>query len=271
MTEARSVVVASDPERADISVEFVRTDDDRISATVRTRVGAERRMAGATSECAPVARAVAVSIALSLDVLAPETEPRAPRPPDRPPPPLPEPPPRRTWSLDGALGVAWTPGFISDHAAAPFLSARARLGSFALGGGIRWLLPRTLPLGSGTVDVTLLAAWIDGCIVVIGEGGHLRRSSRLDFLPCATVSAGVLRGEASGFPESARTDRPWVAAGAALLGRIHVIGPVGALVRADAVAPLVREQFVVGGLGAPYEPLPIAVALGGALEFRFWQ
>lgn len=88
--------------------------------------------------------------------------------------------------------------------------------------------------------------------------------------PCAGVSAGVVEAESSGVRNARSRTRPWMSI--EMHGRA-VWSPVPALafeLEAGAVAPVVRETFVLQPTLRVYEAPAIAFVARGGVAVRFW-
>jgi hypothetical protein len=94
--------------------------------------------------------------------------------------------------------------------------------------------------------------------------------TKLDLAPCAGVEAGRIAAQGTGSQvvESIDEARPWVALRAGAL----LAYPVGRFaVRADlgAVVPLVRDRFLIAGLGTVHTPAPVTLRGLVGVEVRF--
>jgi hypothetical protein len=95
-------------------------------------------------------------------------------------------------------------------------------------------------------------------------------SATLDLAPCAGVEGGRIGayGAGSQVVESIDEARPWVALRAGAL----LSYPVGRFaIRADlgAVVPLVRDHFLIAGLGTVHTPAPVTLRGLAGIELRF--
>jgi hypothetical protein len=164
----------------------------------------------------------------------------------------------------GALGFA-APAAIGDGSV---------FGEAALDTGAVWSpsvrigLHRTLDAsadvsgGSGTLTWTFGRA--EACPVRLAMG------RAVDARPCAAIDAGTLSAAADGVAHAQSRVRLWSAAGGLLRLRWSVFDQVRVEVDGGALAPLVRESFVLLPSTAVYEapPLAMAAGLGIAIDLR---
>jgi hypothetical protein len=221
------------------------------------RVAAERVLADRSATCAPLAEAVAVTLAILAEDFAREQA-RAPEPPPPPPPeivtaeaapapaPAPAPPPPPAIRLWGGVGAGGFGAFISPLA--PAFALGATLDSRSLRQGLRgsFTLPQRFELGPGRVVVQ---AWL---ITMLSCVRLARGTAGLAL--CAAFDAGQLSGTSEGFADTSPGMRSYEALGLELQpswnfaerGRISAV--LGGLL------PFTRESFSVTGLGAAYVP-----------------
>jgi hypothetical protein len=236
-------------------------------AVIRTigRAGRSRKIVDPGEDCAGLADALALSLAILLDEGA-EPAPALLRLPP-PPPRAPAPPPRRAPAdrLGVAVGPAVAFGVLGPATAAAFADAEVRASSaLALGLSVLWIPRRTEDFPPGEVDLSLVAGAARGCAVAVS-------SERAALSLCAEGAAGALRATGRGYPENGEVTRPWVALGAAAVASGRLGGPLGFTARADALVPLGRESFDVVGLeGLAYDTSPVGVMVGVGLRLALW-
>jgi hypothetical protein len=213
----------------------------------------ERRLTDTGSTCAPLAQAVAVTIAVLVDL---GSEPAVAPPTGSPQP------------AAGTRGEFWLAG-----AGDVGLVAEA---TTAFGGGMavaweRWSLrgsgeavvPREAHLAPGGVSVGLLRGQVLLC-------HDLARGRRAELGGCAGGSAGWLYGHGHGYPVSADAGFAWAAGSAAL----RVGGGFGGRfvwgIEAGLLAPLVRHTFSVENAGVAYRSSALAGVAQLQVGARLW-
>lgn len=242
-------------QRGDFTVSLSRKGDT-FRATIQRwqdgeRIAAERVLADRSTSCAPIAEAVAVTLAILAEDFAREQA-RAPEPPPAPkvvsPPaqPAPVPPPPSSIRLWVGAGAGAYGAFISP--AAPAFALGIALDSRSLRQGLRgsFTMPQRFELGPGRVVVQ---AWL---ITMLSCVRLARGTAGLAL--CAAFDAGQLRGTSEGFTDTSPGMRSYEALGLELQpswnfaerGRISAV--LGGLL------PFTRESFSVTGLGAAYVP-----------------
>jgi hypothetical protein len=251
----------------------------------------ERELETEGADCAKLAEAVAVVVAVLLDLVPPDTvasselpreEPPEPPPPLPAPPPAPEPmpaprparvvvPPRvpaRTEPLvpwlrgEGGLAVGLLGGVVS-----PWLGGAAgvRLGRWQLGLGGAWVGPRDVPFDPvpGTrIDLALAYGRGEGCLWFADA---LRRD--WDIGVCAEFAAGVLTGAGRGFDNPETRHELWLAAGPRADLRVGLSRALSLRLAVAALVTLGRRTFVVRGYGDAFETPPVSgvLSVGPAL------
>lgn len=208
----------------------------------------ERRLTDTGSSCAPLAQAVAVTLALLLD--------DAPAAPAASPAPL-EPGGALWLSAGPGLGVSAETTLSVGGAVAlswPRWSVHA--------GGV-YLVPRDAELAPGRVTVGL--SWGELLLCRALHGGA---SFRLDV--CADGAAGWLSGHGQGYPSSTDAGFVWLAAGAA----VRLGGTLGSRwlwgAAARALLPLGRHSFSVENAGTAYRSDRVAGVVDLELGVRLW-
>lgn len=239
-------------------------------------------------DCAALAQATAVSLALLFDAdvraladaaaSTPEAAPMESRVATTP----------RDAQRASALGtddVQPAPREDADHAAA--LHASAALGAGLLIGvtgpsalalalelglegdvlglrlGAHYALPHVIDVAAGEVRESLIAGSLTGCFAAWSASPW-----RLE--GCAGALLGALHASAHGFAQDRSGTRLWSAlAFDVRLG--HAPDPLGAAVVLSVLIPLRRQDFAIEGAGVAYPSLPVAalfgvrIALGGAI------
>ena len=245
-------VVSASGERLVADVRFQRGESG-FAALVRLE-GAkqgERRLTDTGGSCAPLAQAVAVTLALLVDL--------GPEPPA--PSPVRSPKPGSHGDLwicsGGGLGLSAAPALALGGGAAVSWARWSLRGS---GGTV---LPREAELAPGSVRVGLARGELVLCRALTG-------GPRAQLDACAGGSAGWLSGHGQGYPVSMNAGLVWAAAEAAVriggvLGGHWVWGVEGQL-----LAPFRRYTFSVENAGVAYRSSPVAGLLQLQLGARLW-
>jgi hypothetical protein len=277
-----------------VQVEFVRNFDGfRAIISARGKRQGTRTLDDIGPECASLADAVAITLAILLDPAAAPRSEVVPVPSNdaAPPPanviaggpsaavvapvatpPLDSLPPQGhaaqrseskpiVFGLEASVGAALA---VLDGVA-PFVEGggRARAGAiFALGAGGGFVLPDRVEFGEGSVDLSLGYGYVRGCANVLP-------SSRVQLEACLEPMLGGLRGAGNDYDEI-HTEWVFWSAAAAL---VQTYGPVTESifwsVRARVLAPLARHSFAVvqGNQSEPaFELSPIAGTLSFGLD-----
>jgi hypothetical protein len=285
LDDARSLVVHSGatapktPVTVDAVVE--RLAEDRWSLTLAIGVAQQRVEA---SSCAQLARAGALFLALILDPLqaappgeplsdAGATEPSAPLPPPLTPLTLPPPSPTPQPEHDAGPG----PREVSLLAAAGLmldvgtLPSAGPLGTLEL--GIRYRRLEVLLQGtagpaqqntvSGAAGARLqpLSALLTPCFAVLA-------TERFRLGPCISGEVGTIHAEGLGVSQPRTTDAAWFSAGGSLEGSLRFGARFEARLDVGALAPVIRPNFELTGLGQVFEP-GVAMRAGTAAVVRF--
>ena len=236
-------------------------------------VTGDRTLTDASETCEPLGQAVALTLSMlaesgSEPALPPPALVAAKRPPPvvapAPPPRTPEPSQRSEPSLTLAAsgGPALTIGVLER--AGPALWADAELGvvpGFHTTFGVLWAPPQSIDHGPGTVDVSLVALGIGACLELVSTFGV-----------CIMQLGGELRGTGNGYDAYTRSaGRPWLAVGAGARAHGELVGPLGWVASATALAPLTEERFAVEGVpGAAFEPSPLGLLARAGLRLTIW-
>jgi hypothetical protein len=258
----------------------------------------ERHLSG--SSCWEVTEATAVIVALVLDptlggradeaaTLKDEAPPTEEAPPPEAAPaasenPPPEPPALRLGARgparpeeDTATPPPSEPG--TAVIARPYVAwdgFALPASAFGIGGalgaaGSKWKLEasgayffeqRSEPSGNLAVDLSLLVAGPRGC--------YLPLSGSLELLLCGEAEIGVLQGKGVNAGNSRSGTLRWFALGAAALLQFELDEAVALVTGVDGLAPLLRDEFVVVGLGPVHELplLTLRTTLGAEFRFR---
>ena len=258
---------ADSPSNASYAVSFAHTADS-FTATIRSGPHGEsqRVLQSHGPNCAALARATAVTLALLFDSVPEEPHPApAPAPPPPPPVKIEDPltrpvlekpsagvPVDTTLSL-GAGGLAFVLRPISPAFTGELGLQVKRL---RVGLGVLWNPTQTFALESGRVRESLVSGTARGCLALAGS-----RSLHLDV--CSGLFVGVASGEAVGFTVNASRSRAWLALPVEL-SLVDSAGPLGWELSVAALGALVHQDFEVAPLGVAYH----APRVGGMLTFR---
>jgi hypothetical protein len=268
-TVGRAALVQADGADGDIVVTLSR-EGERFGARVVTggeRAG-ERQLGDVGATCADLADALVVTLSLLVDAgarpgppspvipEAPEPEPTPPEPARSPAPPELEPEFRRpkredtpTWVWTADVGAIQTAGLL--NAATPGLFVGSDLvvaAPFGVGVGALWLPRDEARYAPGTIELSLLAWTVQGCVT------FLRGESPIAVSLCVFPAVGVLSGEGVGFDSDEAASQSWIAGGASLVGDGVIVGPLGFSARLAVLVPASREFIVEtepAGGGAP--------------------
>ena len=221
-----------------------------------TRVGGEaasRRVEGRT--CVEVARALVSIVALALE--PPALPPPPPTPPPRPPPPpppvsppLPPPPPvRRTaWSFFAIGGI--------DDGALPHLAAGLGVGAGFVFGDNRfevrtsaWLPRSAAQTTTSGADISLYAIDARYCRTIVG--------TTVALAPCVGFEGGFTRSQGYGLKLNYGRTGAWAAPEIAAMLQWRIASHFALSIEADALAPLVRDDFRVANDAVLHRPSPI--------------
>jgi hypothetical protein len=223
--------------------------------------------------CPALANATALIVALMIDPeavaahtkkVSEDTAPRAsaPPPPAAPPPPV----ARRTTFGFAGVGVAGNLGVLPAPDAGPMVLLGLERAHWRtelrVAYGLRKVASDPLAEPEGAYGkFGFFAATLAGCYTV--------SRSLLDLGPCAEVEAGLVRGEGVGADHTTSEDEPWLALGA---GAILAVKPTRWLrfpVRAEALVPLWRPEFVFLNAGPIFRSQPLGARLTLAVEVQF--
>lgn len=275
-------------QRVEATVDVVRVEDGYVAELAMTL--GERRSARTlrAARCPALAEAVALVVAVTVEASRASDDAMAEPPvvpivPELPPPVVTPPPqeatsvmvvpaaeprapmPRRAPSIGmharlfGA--VEWGP--LPRTSGAPGLAVGMRGRGFRAELSAGGLLPRTTTLEGDDRVRARLSAWSVGAR---GCGVPARR--RLEFPLCVAVEGGALEGAGRGATVNpTRTRRPWFALAAGPGLAFAPLPRLALLVAVDAVVPLWRAQFLIGGREI-HRPRPVGVRGVVGFELR---
>jgi hypothetical protein len=287
----------SDPQTPPYLVTFARTPQ-AFTAAIRSadQSATVRRLSARESNCAALAHATAVALAVLLDAdlnaksgdanasgtsgtsdaseAATEKKAEPPPPEPAPPPasPEPEPEPEPEPPAPEPAGARWpVEPFVSVGAGAAIGVLRpasvalvADVGltrrRFRASVGALWLTPQTLELAPGNVREQLIGGSLRACYAIAGD-----TAPRLDV--CSGAFIGAAHAEARGFAQNMQQSELFLAfpAGFAVATRI---GPISWQLAASALLVCPPNEFNVIGRGVTYQPPPLAglFTLSASLE-----
>lgn len=223
--------------------------------------------------CASLAEAVSLVLAVVFDLSPPEPAPIAPVPVPPPPPPAettpsPAPPapkaPAQPFSLGVVVQGAASFGLLGDAlVGALSVAVRPRWGHWEIAPGVLWAPGRTVEYLEGSVDVSLLSARLEAC-------GWLSASRRRpDVALCLGFFAGALRGAGEDYQDAHPATDAWFAFEAGAAGRWPISAKWALRLGISALIPTRDQAFAVNGAGNAFESSPAAFLgeLGPELSF----
>ena len=223
----------------------------------------ERTFTDTGPSCGALAKAVAITMALSLDG---EPEPPAMPPPVTPPPAplIPVSAPRRL-----RVEVAASAGLAIDTVGAPSLTAGGDVGfgfgrrlAIELGG--RHVAARASRLDPGDVRVSLDLALLRVCATVAGADGPLEARA------CADGAGGALRAAGAGYPTSVTASSAWLAVGAGLDGRWRLGERWRLTGGVDGLLPLRQDTFSVENRGVAFRSSAVSWTTRLGISYQVW-
>jgi hypothetical protein len=229
----------------------VRRDGPRWTARLVVRDATDaslgvREFTSDAADCAPIAAAITLGVALSIDpaaALRPPPPPTPPTPAPTPPAPRVVRPPETPWSRRAgvslrALGAV---GLLPSVAPGVALAAEGPIaGRLRWSVGLLYLPDSGLVTSRGSFAFGLVAAQLAPCL-------DLWRVPRASLTGCVGVELGALRSVVLRGDPSTVGERPWAAAFAGVRLRARLLGPLAGELGVEAVAPLVRDRFFEGG------------------------
>jgi hypothetical protein len=241
--------------------------------------GKTRQLTDNGANCAGLAGALAVSIAVILD-----TEP--PPPPPEPPPatsprarvshpaPTPEPPevplhdtdaepppPRVRISL--AAAPVLTVGILQGFAGGITSEVEARIGRFIVAGGVLALPGQSFAFQGGQVSLDMTAGILRGCGIVAGD-------EPLRFVLCLDPMAGTVRGNGTGFSSNRSATLPWASLATSALFQQRIWGRLSWGARSELVIPLVKTSFLSDNGATAFAAAPVGGAWNIELRVSIW-
>jgi|GEM_PF-1017671 hypothetical protein len=267
----------SDPMAPPYLVTFARTSQ-AFTAAIRSadESAIVRRLSAREPNCAALAHATAVALAVLLDAdlsaklgasnvsgtsdasdaaIENGAEPPTPQPaaPPSPASEAPAPEPERTpWLVDpfASIGAGAAVGVLRPASFALIADVGFKLGGFRGSVGALWLTPQTLELAPGSAREHLISASLRACYLVTGSA-----VLRLD--ACAGAFLGAAQAEAQGFAQNMQHSELFLAFPAGLAVAVGT-GPVSWELAASALLVCPPNEFNVVGRGATYQPPPVA-------------
>ncbi|MES1189338.1 MAG: hypothetical protein ABUL60_36315 [Myxococcales bacterium] len=269
---------------------LVQFDGDQSSLRALIRASGaktgERVLRTEGADCAKLADAAAVVVAVLLDLVPPEAaasfdEPPAPLPsaevtepepkvaspspsPSPPTPPVTSPPRSPAAAPLSALfrgEGALTLGFLGGaFAPAVDVAASVRRGGWEGSLGGMWLASRDAPFTdiAGTkVALSLTLAFGEGCFALAQS-----QRGRWDGWWCGRVAAGRLTGNGQGFDHSRASHSLWVGAGPGLAFRLSITRVLSVRASLTGLVTLANHSFVVDGYGPAFDTPRFSAALG---------
>jgi hypothetical protein len=229
-------------------------------AAIRRADGSVRVLTDRGEDCASLAQATAVTVALLLDSAAHEDiveESAPPRPANVPTatpvraPPTPPPAPRDEHTLGLAVGGGALFGVVRAFAPAMVAELALHVNRFHGGVGVLWVPTQQLPLAPGQLRETLLSGVARTCYAPFS-----RKAVRVE--TCTGIYAGVLRVEARGYTRNDALSRTWLAVPLEL-SLSTVAPPFGVTLGATSLLPLRQSDFAIDNLGTAYESWPLGM------------
>jgi hypothetical protein len=276
---------------------FVRFDGDGAALRVLVRASGpksgDRELRTEGPDCAKLAQATAVVVAVLLDLVPPEavasfedmaaaesvpapgpsagaaaSQPPAP-PPPRAPPPRAAPSTGSEFELaaraEGALALGLLGGAVSPVVGG---SAALRRDAWEASLGGAWVAPRNVPFEdiTGTsVELALAFGFGEACLRLTGTP-----ASRWDTWLCGRVAAGLLEGRGRNFDTDSVSRELWLAAGPGVAGRLRLDRVLSLRFGLGGLLTLGRRTFVVDGYGEAYATPLVSAALSAGVELTIF-
>ena len=249
----------------------------------------ERELETDDADCRRLADAVAVVVAVLLDIVPPEAAASfdasvppvaTPTPPPAPPektavPPVKSAPWQRPRSPSRPLAVslraeaALSVGLLGGAVSPTFGgSAAVTRGPWQLALGGFWVVPRDIPfdpLPNTSVHVSLSLGTADGCYRFAGGRPHAWET-----WICARFLAGVIGGDGRGFDHHYPTREPWFGAGPVFTLRLPLTRAFALRFGAGAVVTLGDHTFDVQNYGPAFDSPPLSAAVSLGPELTIW-
>ncbi len=263
LREAVAARLGRDPfgEDGDAIAVHVEREGKELVAVIEMGGGGRRRLASRATDCAELAAAIQLAVAITIDTLdltrkppTPQSPPEPELPPELPPePPLAPPDEPRAFAFWGAIGG------VAAVAAAPVPSAgftatlQGRWERFSLDVGGRV----DVPASSGHVATSLVVADVAPCVRYLQLG------------LCALVAAGAQEGQAVGLLNPQTVRKPYVGAGVRALAELELSQHLALHFHAELIGALAQTELLVDNAVVWTTP-PLSVAAGLELAFRLW-
>jgi hypothetical protein len=253
--------------------------------------GAKQRFEAST--CAEVARAGALVLALLTD---PESGPSTPAPAPQPPvpaAPAPSAAPAASTGASKPTSVPFTPEIAVDFKPETATLGGSGVASMLAAAGIAvdvGTLPHASVFGviAGGVRIQRLDVMLEGAAgppedtsLDGAAGARLMAASatvkpcyavltrgRVRLEPCLPLEVGWIHGQGIGITESRASDSFWWSVGGAIALWLDLGSRFEARVDVAALAPLVRPNFTLTGLGSVFSPI-VTVRSGATVAIRF--
>jgi hypothetical protein len=266
--------------RIDVEIARVRTS---LRGRIEVKDGGnelsmEREMRGSVDDCAELASALELAIAIAIDPFVaaapPHPEPRqepvpepepAPAPAPAPAPvrspepisrPDPEVSPESSVGLHASVGALGSVGTLPSAAPGFTLQGGVDKGDLSLSLEGRFDPPASAEIGgAGRADVSLLSASIVPCL-------HFRPLGA-----CALAGIGRLRSEGEGLTTNTRATTTWAGAGGRLEAELALGASIGIRAHLDVVLALTHTRVLVGETPV-WETAPVSGAAGIAVVGR---
>jgi hypothetical protein len=280
----------------------VRFDRNGVAYRALVRVSGqktgERELRTDDGDCRRLADAVAVVVAVLLDIVPPEAAasfdvlpvpttravtPPPPKvlptpPPAAPPPPPVAPlatPPRRVapkppvevgLRAEGGLSFGLVGGVFSPTVGGALAVTRgpwqAALGGF-------WVVPRKVPfdpLPTTSVLISMALGSADGCFRFAGG-----RPRPFEAWICGRFLAGVISGDGRGFDQHFPTHEPWFGAGPAFALRLPLTRAFALRFSAAGIVTLGDHTFTIRGYDTPaFDSPPVSASVALGPELTIW-
>jgi hypothetical protein len=260
--------------------------------TLSLAVGGAKQLLDA-STCADLARAGALFLALLMDPESGRSTPTPAAQQPAPPPPAPAVAPSASASASKPTRAPPAPEIAVDSKPEGPTSGGARALSLLAAAGIAvdlGTLPHAGVLGviAGGIRVRRFDVMLEGAVgppedtsVNGSAGARLMAASatfkpcyvvwiqgRVRLGPCLPIEAGWIHGQGIGIAQSRSSDSFWWSLGGAIALWLDLGNRLEARVDVAALAPLVRPNFTLTGLGSVFEP-SVAVRGGTTAVIRF--
>jgi hypothetical protein len=215
------------------------------------------------TDCAEVADAVALIVAMALE--PPKVEPApAPEPRDAPPPPAPTPRLHLLGSamFETAIGYASATQF-APGARLQLFRTNAYVGGPSIALGFAAVQPTERPVLDGRATVSFNVGELFACPL------SFALAASLTLLPCARFDLGQVTAKGTDIPGARGSTRTWASAGA--LGQLAFV-PVRPLVidvQASLLVPLTPYTFVFAPDSVVYGPPSVAFSASLAVGIMF--